>query len=75
MLYSFLPDYLHNFLGDWVCEGSGVRIDGRMYQYCNYADCGLHPSTLHWGYRHWLFLCMSIVLTIIQIIDICETKD
>lgn len=70
---TFVGDYLHYFLGDWKCLGSGTPNDSiynPIYKYCNYAECGFHDSTWHWGYRHWLYLVMCITLFIIQIIDI-----
>ena len=70
---TFVGDYLHSFLGDWKCLGSGTPNDSiyyTIYKYCNYAECGFHDPTWHWGYRHWLYLAMCITLFIIQILDI-----
>ena len=70
---TFVGDYLHSFLGDWKCLGSGLLTDKSyhpIYQYCNYSACEFHDSTWHWGYRHWLYFTMCITLFIIQISDI-----
>jgi len=75
---TFVGDYLHSFLGDWKCLGSGILNDSiynPIYKYCNYAECGFHDPTWHWGYRHWLYLVMCITLFIIQIIDIISFAD
>ena len=73
MLTSLLSEYLRSFFGDWKCIGSGNptnNICNPIYQYCNYGEYGFHKSTWHWGYRHWLYLIMCIVLFIIQVIDL-----
>lgn len=83
MLVSFIPDYLHTFFGDTYCMGSGRFIKGETdwvdgyYENCNYAAWSYHDSMWHWGYRHWLFLVMGIILSIIQIADIinCAEKN
>lgn len=65
MFVSFIPDYLHDFFGDWTCKG------------CNYGEPGryVHDPSLHWGYRHWLFLSMGIILFIIQAVDLIMYID
>lgn len=61
---SFIPEYLHDFFGDWQCIGK-----------CDYSTPGLyHSNTLHWGYRHWLWCFMCIILFIIQFISIFESS-
>ena len=78
ILSTFVGDYLHSFLGDWKCLGSGTPNDSiynPIYKYCNYAEWGFHDPTWHWGYRHWLYLVMCITLFIIQIIDIISFAD
>lgn len=62
---SFIPDYLHDFFGDWYCKGSGVIDQHYHYSLCNYGN-GFHTATWHWGYRHWLFVIMGIFLAIVQ---------
>jgi hypothetical protein len=78
ILVSFIPDYLHNFFGDWLCEGAKYgklipETDACWSHYeligCDYGS-GVHNPTLHWGYRHWLFFAMGVILFIIQAIDI-----
>ena len=76
ILSTFLGDYLHNFFGDWKCKGSGQRvIDTYYYTNCNYAETGFHDATWHWGYRHWLYLCMCITLFVLQVIDIINYSN
>lgn len=77
ILSTFIGDYLHDFFGDWKCSGSGQRLKDsfRIYQRCNYADHGFHGAMWHWGYRHWLYLCMCITLFILQAIDIINYSD
>jgi hypothetical protein len=74
---TFIGDYLHDFFGDWKCEGSGERLEGffNRYDKCNYGDCGFHEPKWHWGYRHWLYLAMCIVLFFIQVIDIINYAE
>jgi hypothetical protein len=60
---TFVTDHFHDFFGDWTCKG------------CNYGESGYfatHQPTLHWGYRHWLYFLMCLVLFVIQAIDIIE---
>lgn len=75
---SFIPDYLHKFFGDWECVGSipwkyqpgdENNYSHVIYKGCNYSS-GAHSKTIHWGYRHWLFFVMGVILFIIQSIDI-----
>ena len=68
---TFIGDNLPLFFGDWKCEGSGQKlIDSYLYQKCNYAGCDFHESSWHWGYRHWLYFMMCIILFLIQINNI-----
>jgi hypothetical protein len=78
ILSTFIGDNFHEFLGDWKCEGSGLPIKvgyGIYYSKCNYAQCGSHNPMWHWGYRHYLYLIMSIVVFIIQANDIFTNKS
>lgn len=76
MASTFLGEYLRDFFGDWKCEGSGERI-GESYHYskCDYGSQQFHLASWHWGYRHWLYLCMCAVLFLIQAIDIISYAD
>ncbi len=65
MFVSFIPEYLHDFFGDTYC-----KIQHHMYA-GNYHD---HPEN-HWGYRHWLFFIMGVILFIIQAFDIIVYID
>jgi len=57
---TFIGDYLHSFFGDNFCN-----IPHHLYG----GDYHDNP-TWHWGYRHWLYSAMCIVLFLIQAIDI-----
>lgn len=70
IIISLIGDYLHNFLGDWKCQGSiGIIKDSWRFIGCNYGD-GFHNSEWHWGWRHWLLFAMGFCLFIIQAFDI-----
>lgn len=77
ILLSLVPDHLHNFFGDWLCEGR--TYDGTTWSGCDinsHSSYGHNPQ-MHWGYRHWLWLSMCIALFVVQlfrIIDIISTK-
>lgn len=77
IMSTFIAEYLHSFFGDWFCEGSGTSTGEcwGCFTKCNYADLGKHEPTWHWGYRHWLYLTMCIVLFIIQLVDIAEYAE
>lgn len=63
-----------DFFGDWICHGSGDKLVGFEYRYtgCNIYD--YHDPKLHWGYRHWLFFFMGLVLFIIQAVNIIQSE-
>lgn len=83
MFVSFIPDYLHKFFGDWECIGSipwkYQPDDEHNYSHIIYKGCMYggdhHLKTIHWGYRHWLFFAMGVILFIIQSIDIINYSD
>lgn len=70
---SFIPDYLHEFFGDWYCHtGSGQWIYSTQAVAGHYTSCsygGEHGPTWHWGVRHWYFFAMVIMLLIVNIIS------
>ncbi|MCE3278056.1 MAG: hypothetical protein K0S44_247 [Bacteroidetes bacterium] len=69
IMISFVPDYLHDLFGDWICDGSRfIANDGAYghYEGCDYANDGNHLPKLHWGFRHWLWCIMGISLVIVQ---------
>ncbi len=75
MIMSFIPDQLHNFFGDWKCEGAKWVYDpsraiGGYYTGCGYGPDPEHMAQFHWGYRHWLFFIMGLSLFVIQVYDI-----
>jgi hypothetical protein len=82
ILFSFIPEYLHEFFGDWQCEGSipwKFQPDtSNSYSYVLYKGCMYggqhHLKTIHWGYRHWLFFTMGVILFIIQLVDIINYR-
>ena len=74
---TFIGEYLHSFLGDWNCTGTkiGAFIAETQTSYSNYELAGCdygdrHLATLHWGYRHWIYLTMCVTLFVIQVVDI-----
>lgn len=82
MFVSFIPEYLHSFFGDWHCKGSGEMIISQNIGASHWSQCdynvggsNYHLPTWHWGYRHYLFLVMGILLSIVQIWDIICVID
>lgn len=77
IIMSFIPDYLHEFFGDWECQGKVFtdKIIGGyiVYDGCDYGSMNSHNPTLHWGWRHWLWFIMGAVLFIIQCFRIEST--
>lgn len=76
---SFVADSLHNFFGDFHCNGSGKLInDGTLfgkYNGCNTLDIfggREHDPTWHWGYRHYIFFLGGVCLFIVQSIYIID---
>ena len=61
-----LPDYLHDFFGDKMCNGQLMNVEtGKMEYYFHYGD--KHKDMVyHWGYRHWLWLLMGLSLFAVQ---------
>ena len=81
---SFIPEYLHAFFGDWYCNGTGARelvpatqMTYEHYEYtgCDYYNGAKHMAMWHWGYRHWLLVCMGIGLAVVQIVNIINVID
>ena len=77
ILASFIPENMPTFFGDWVCNG-GKYVSTGEYTYdvqgCDYGPQNNHLPTLHWGFRHWLWLLMGTTLFIIQIVRISKIK-
>lgn len=67
IIISTIPDYLHNFFGDWYCTIANGN--------CDYGGGFGHHSfeTWHWGYRHWLFFVMGLCLAMVQVVSIIST--
>lgn len=77
MAVSLIPDYAHEFFGDWKCEGRVVTWNNEFSKYiasgCNYLPGhGEHIAGWHWGYRHWLFCAFGVVFTIASITRIAD---
>lgn len=80
---TFIPESFPEFFGDWMCEGSkyGKIIKATEATWEHYEKVGcdyvssIHNPTLHWGYRHYLYLVMCLVLFIIQVNDIIKSND
>jgi len=82
MLFSFIPEYLHDFFGDWQCggyEGNYVHKDGESNYIVTNNKCLYkqqdHNPTWHWGFRHWVFTLFGTVLTILNIIRVIDLFD
>lgn len=76
MLVSFIPEYFREFFGDWKCQGSGEAIPNTYhYTRCNYAGNGFHDPEWHWGFRHYIWMVMGAVLTIIRAIGLAKKYD
>lgn len=65
MLCSFIPNYLRDFLGDSFCTIKDCHKYGGWHEDVHY----------HWGYRHYLYLCMTIILFIINVCYIIGKFD
>ena len=64
---SFIPSCFPEFFGDWVCKGG---------EKCRQLSCGDNtPPTLHYGFRHWIFILMGIIFTIISLFEISEKEN
>lgn len=78
MLMSFVPDYFHDFFGDWTCEGryfTGKEYHGYiLYEGCQYSGVGEHGPSIHWGWRHWLWFAMGVSLFVIQCFNIFTSQ-
>ena len=77
IIISLIPDYNHDFFGDWHCIGRDHVIgscDNSQYTGCVYgiSDYEAHIPTWHWGYRHWLLFFMGLFLFVVQIFKIIE---
>lgn len=60
---TFIGDSLSTFLGDWNCDILGTCHSGYEKEYITHV---------HWGYRHWLYFTMCIILFIIQVVSIVD---
>lgn len=73
ILISKIPEIYPDFFGDWSCQGrkyiSYSEHGPDVYGPCDWGE-GTHNPETHWGYQHFLFFLMGLILTIIQIIDI-----
>lgn len=59
--FSYVPEQYRALFGDWHCGGGYYLYKARMWAGCSYADND-HMATWHWGYRHWLWMLMSLCL-------------
>jgi hypothetical protein len=59
---TFIGDYLHSFFGDVLCNSINCRdmINPDKYDISHY----------HWGYRHYLYFVMCVILFLIQCSDV-----
>lgn len=68
MLASLMPDLYPEFFGDYKCTGKLWNEKLNVYLGCSAPAEGPHGPTNHWGYRHFLFFLMGIVLFVLQAI-------
>lgn len=68
-LLSFIADDLHDLFGDWLCEGTRhgrlIPETGASWSHYELIGCdygGRHNPTWHYGYRHWIYITMCVVL-------------
>lgn len=73
---SFIPDTFPAFFGDWICHGRTYVPSANAYSSGHYINCdigsGEHNPSLHWGYRHYLFVSMGISLFLIQFVRLIK---
>lgn len=77
MLASFIPDAVPEFFGDVSCEGriahESTNPYSKTYTGCSWGpDDVEHAPTYHWGWRHWVWMLMGIVLFIVQCVRIID---
>lgn len=72
---SYIPELIPDFFGDWTCEGSIYDRTKYTREGCLYGENVEHNPMLHWGWRHWLFMFMSVCLFIVQIFRIIEVAS
>jgi hypothetical protein len=76
ILGTFIPESFPDFFGDWNCQGGqweGVVFESHWIG-CSYGDRHTNAST-HYGFRHWLWACMSISLFIAQVVRVIFIID
>lgn len=74
ILTSFIPDTFPEFFGDVKCKGN-MYVRNMGYEGCRLEFIGdmaihEHGPNIHWGYRHVLWMAMSVVLGVVQLIGI-----
>jgi hypothetical protein len=77
IIASFVPELFPDFFGDWKCQGC-VRAklsSPNYYDGCLYGNIGVHNATNHWGYRHWIWFLMGLVLFIYEISEFITKKN
>lgn len=70
ILVSFIPENFPDFFGDWSC---GKIIS--EYGTHSYFPAPHNVPDLHWGYRHYLFFIMGMVLFCVQVVDIIDNRE
>ena len=74
ILASFIPDNFHSFFGDWECQGGALDISGENYHGCTYTGSS-HGPCWHYGFRHWVWIAMGIVIFFVNISSVLEEED
>ncbi len=72
---SFIPENFSEFFGDYHCNG--YRHDTKTGLYSGNcpisARVGVHNPSIHWGFRHWLWMFSGLVLFIWNAVEILES--
>ena len=79
-LVSFIPELVPDLFGDWECQGGTINIEAYKNQIytvdgCNYGHRGEHEPTLHYGFRHWVWIFCGLTLFVWNIIDVFEDSS
>lgn len=70
IMLSVVPDYLHDFFNDEICNGTTFNLETGKREYFFHYGGKHHDIEIHWGYRHWLYFLMGLSLAVVQVVDI-----
>ncbi len=69
---TFIGDNFHSFFGDTLCQGRYYDSIKHSTYGCLENQIGEHNPTWHWGYRHWLYFTMCLILFVLNSIRIVD---